>query len=535
MAYFSLHAYDADLWIPEFKGLNQADVLMNPDVRMAAEEENLETPNGVLQPMAACPLSIGEFDSRVETLAGFHRRWYQGDGRKDWYICCANGKFYQRQAGTQVPWAEIPLPSDVGERFSKSVWSWVTYEIHPENSPDTVDVLLMSNDEDGMIMIIPPDRPTTWGDLKEYTWQYVLSMTWLEVNSPAWHIIHVDTANYKFGVIERYGERIWGGSVAGFPDKLVYSAPYDPTDWEANAEIPEDGAGDIDQPSWDGDKFYALRRFGDHLLAFKKHRVWRVVGLSPGEYTFQEQFGGGTELFNTIAVDNERVFMCTADGMNIYDGMSTSPFGRKNVEQIWRRVNRSALDQACSALFKNRYYLAFPVDGSATNNALLIYNFDENSILFYSDTHIEALMPTDDELFATSSILPGRILMIRYDSWNEGASSGKATKWISPWMDFGYKRIQKGGFDLYFLPEVQEEEVTLKISVQTEKKKKTKNYTVRPLTEKQLNANKEHRQKRLHFGGAGRKFRLLIETDEGVTAPWRLIGGIQMVVETDPD
>lgn len=535
MAYFSLHAYDADVWIQNFRGLNQSDVGLNPDIRFAAEAENMETPNGVLQPMAACPLSVGEFDSRVETLASFHRRWYAGSGGKDWYICCAGGKFYQRQAGTDIPWASIDLPSEVGEAFNSSVWSWVTYEINPENSEDTIDVLLLSNAQDGMIMIIPPDRPTTWGDLREFTWSYVADMTWLEASSPAWHIIRVATAGKKFGVIERYGERIWGGDIAGNPDMLMYSAPYDPTDWDANTEIPEDGAGDIQQPSWDGDKFYALRRFGDHLLAFKKNRIWRVVGLNPGEYVFQEQFGGGTQFFNTIAVNNERVLMLADDGMNVYDGMSTSPFWRKNTEALWKRVNRKTLDQACGALFKNRYYLAFPVDGSEVNNALLVYNFDEGTVLYYSDTHVEALMPTDDELFATSSTLPGRILTIRYDSWNEGAGSGKATKWVSPWMDFGYKRIQKGGFDLYFIPEVQTEAVELKISIQTEKKVKVKRYTVNPLTEEQIGKGKQHRGKRLHFGGTGRKFRILIESEEGVTAPWRLIGGLQIVVETDPD
>jgi hypothetical protein len=102
-------------------------------------------------------------------------------------------------------------------------------------------------------------------------------------------------------------------------------------------------------------------------------------------------------------------------------------------------------------------------------------------------------------------------------------------------MDFGIKSLQKGGFELYMIPEVQNEAVELKISIQTEKKLKTKTYTIQPLTDDQREANKEHRGKRLHFGGTGRKFRIIIETDAGVTAPWRLIGGLQLIVETDPD
>jgi hypothetical protein len=198
-------------------------------------------------------------------------------------------------------------------------------------------------------------------------------------------------------------------------------------------------------------------------------------------------------------------------------------------------VNKDALDQMCGALFQNRYYLAFPTGDSTVNNAMLVYNLTEGTILYYTGFHVESLLPTDDELFFTSSTLPGKMLRLKYDSWETGQASGAATKWVSQWIDFGYKRIQKGGFDLYFVPEVKDTAVQLKISVQTEKKMKTKTYTVQPLTSEQITANKSHKGKRLHFGGAGRKFRIIIETEAGVTVPWRLIGGIQLVVETDPD
>lgn len=563
MAQISMHAYDADVWIPAFKGLNQADILMNPDLRFAAEEENIETPNGVLQPQADCPLSIGSFTNRVETLAAFHRRWYGGAGDRNWYVCCSGGKFYQRQAGTKTDWFEIDLPLGISH-FNSSDWSWVTYEINPENSQDTVDVLLMSNAQDGMIMIIPPDRPSTWGDWASQKWTYMLSMEWMEVNTNHWHIVQVDTAGKKFGVIERYGERIWGGDIAGEPDMLMYSAPYDPTDWAADPDIPEDGAGDILQPSWDGDRFYALRKFGDHLLAFKKNRIWRVMGVSPGEYQFQEQFGNGTQYFRTIAVDNERVFMCCDDGLNIYDGMSTAQYAKGSVEQLWRNVNKKALESCCGVLYKNRYYLAFPLGDSTVNNALLIYNFDEGTVLYYKDIHIEALMPTEDALFATSSTAPGKIIQVNYDSWQTGKTCGKPVRWVTPWIDFGRKEVVKGGFELYFMPEVQNEKVTLTISIQTEKKTKSKNYTVYPLnvtnkdptiwrfleTESYEAARlstwgdlagktdvitRLFKHKKLHFSGAGRRFRVIIEERLGVTAPWRILGGIQMVVETDPD
>lgn len=532
MAYFSLHAYDADVWVPGFLGLNQADIGLNPDVRFAAEAENVETPDGVLQPGADMTLLPGEFEGRIETLANFYRRWYTGSGSREWLIAAEAGKIYYRQAGSDTEWMDIELPTGV-DSFSNNVWSCVTYEI-TENGI-TVDVLLISNADDGMYMIVPPDRPANWADIKEHDWDWVKAKTWGELKSPRWVMRTVDTKGKKFGTIARYAERIWGGNVADNPDMLMYSAPYDPTDWEQNLSIPEDGAGDVMQPSWDGTSFTGLQAFGDQLIAFKQSRVWRIIGTDPGEYEFKEQYGGGSPYKNTIVSDTERIFMADNEGLSIYDGMSVTPYQRPKTEQLWRKINRSAMDQMVAAVFRQRLYLAFPEGDSTVNNALLVYNFETGTILYYSDIYIESLLATNEKLYATSSSTPGKLYEVEYDSWVSGKVRAKASRWISPWIDFGYKRIQKGGFDFYFIPEVQEEPVTLQISIQTEKKKKTKTYTIQPLTEEQKTAEKEHKGKRLHFGGAGRKFRFIIETEDGVTAPWRLIGGIQMVVETDPD
>ena len=539
MAQFTLHAYDADVWVEEFRGLNQAEENLNGDIRYASEAVNVETPKGVLQPHAGFEFLGGEpaaFDNvRIETIARFYRRWYDGDGDKEWLVCCAGGKFYYKQAHSHYPWFEIKLPTGV-TAFNSSVWSWVTYEENVEGVNHPVDILLLSNDQDGLIKISPPDRPSTWNDTKEFTWEDIEAGTWEEALSPKWAITRVAIpGNKKLGIIERHAERIWGGAIAGEPDMLMYSRPYDPLDWSiaGNAEEPEDGGGSIQQPSWDGDSFTALKTFGDQLLAFKKHKVWRVMGTNPGEYTFTEQYGGGAPYPFTVAVDVEKVLLADQDGLQIYDGMSVQPFGKDMFKEIWKTINLAALDQMCGALFKNRYYLAFPVNGSEVNNAFLILNQDDNTILYYDDVNIESLIPAETELYATSSTIPGKVLILKYDSWDTGVTSGEKTKWVSPWIDFGYKRIQKGGFDLYFVPEVKDQAVTLKISVQTEKKTKTKEYIVSPLTEEQRTAQKEHRGKRLHFGGSGRRFRFMIESDG--TAPWRLVGGLQLVVETDPD
>ena len=513
MAYYSMHAYDADVWIPQFSGLRQSDDIAS-DLRFAIEAENVETARGVLQPMAAPEMETFDDNKKIETIARFHRRWFDGTGSKDWVVVAAGGSIYYRQEDADE-WEAI----DSQTTFTNNVWSFVTYEINPAGSLNPVDVLLMSNADDGMIMIVPP-----------YT---------ADVSNPDWRIDLIDTRGDpstqtfeerpKFGVIERYAERIWGGSVAGEPDALYYSVPYEPDNWQQNNQIPEDGGGKIQQPSWDGDSFTALRAFGDQLIAFKKNHIWRVLGTDPGQYTFKEQYGGGGPHPNTIAVENERILMTERDGISTYDGLSVSAFNRPSIEDYWKRINRARMDQMCAALFKHRYYLAIPMDGSEINNALIVYNIEEGSFLLYTDIHIESLMATEEKLYATSSTIPGKIMTINYDSWETGASSGKRTMWKTAWIDFGRKSVAKGGYEIYFSPEVKGGPVTFRFSIETEKKTKSKMVTVQTTTFKA-------KQKRIRFGGTSRRFRLIIET---VSVPqntvWRLLGGIQMVVEIDPD
>lgn len=544
MSQVRLNAYDADVYVPSFLGLKQDDIDLNPDMRFAAEVENVETPNGVLQPRAASVVLGGHFDNRIETLLRFHRRYYSGTGSKDFLVAAAGGNLYQKQEGSG-DWEIITLPDGV-DAFQSNVWSWVTYEINIDGADFPVDVLVISNAYDGMYIVVPSDIGRTWGTLKELTWGQVKKHTWNWLRDPQWMILPVDTKGNKFGVIERHNERIWGGGIIGKEDYLYYSVAYDPMDWTAYPYPdpsdptkligePEDGAGEIMLPSWDGDKFTTLKRFGDHLIAFKQWKLWRIIGTNPGEYDISEQYGGGAPYPNTVVNNIERILIADKDGMSTYDGMSVSPYLRSMVEEVWKTVNRDAMDQMYAAMYKEKYYLALPVGDSMVNNALLIYDLREGTILYHKDIYIESLLATDERLYATSSSLPGRVLEIRFDSWEVGAASGAPVRWVSPWLDFGRKDIQKGGFELYFLPEVQDTAVTLKFSIQTEKKIKLKQYTVKPLTPEQIANNRGHRGKRLHFGGTGRRFRLIIETDEGVTAPWRLIGGLHVIAETDPD
>lgn len=497
----SIGAYSATSLIPSFRGLMQYGDGIGADPRYAVDAVNADTPGGVLQPLGL-PLRLegSDLDTPIETLAALHRRWYTDAADRQLLVAASQGKLYARRPA-DAAWTELAPPDGISA-YQSDEWSWVAYEINPEGSPAPVDVLLISNALDGMFMLRGDDLTVT------------------RVNAPK-----------KFGVIERYAERIWGGSINDDPDMLVYSAPFDPTNWEANAEIPEDGAGDVMQPSWDGDRFTALKSFGNQLIAFKRTRVWRILGTDPGEYTFREQYGGGAPYASTIAIDAERIFMLTDQGLAVYDGVTVNPFQQEYAKNVFARMNLSAMDRASACLYKGRYYCAIPLDGADYCNAVLVYNtLDGTWLLNDHVVCVSAFLPTETALYFTSPQSPNKVFIWNEDCWQNGDVQAAHLRWVSPWNDLGRKDITKGCFEVYFLPEVQKAPVTLKITVETEKSVRSRYYTAKP---EPYGSTGHTRQKKLRFNGNGRRFRLIIEAPAGPV--WRLASGVLMLSEIEAD
>lgn len=194
-------------------------------------------------------------------------------------------------------------------------------------------------------------------------------------------VTRIDTPQ-KFGVICRSNERIWGTDIDNEPDTMLYSKAMDPTDWTYyDPDTPEQNAGDLKQPSWDGDSFHSMAQFGSYLIAFKRNRVWRILGADPGEYTCTEQYGGGTEYPRTIAIAKTYVYMLSDRGILAYNGETVAPFNQEYCTKVWERMNKDALSEAYGCMFQDRYYLALPLDGSSVNNAVLIYNTLDGTFL----------------------------------------------------------------------------------------------------------------------------------------------------------
>ncbi len=470
-----------------FHGLYQDGDGVGLDPRYARVATNVETSGGVLASAARAVRLRAELARPIGTLMRLHRRWHAGEGPKDLLVAASGGRLYWMALDGQA-WSAIAMPLGI-DAYQSDAWSFLTYEINPEGSEAPVDVLLISNAKDGMYCLRGDD------------------MTVSAVPTPR-----------KFGVIARYAERIWGGAIEDDPDMLVYSAPYNPFDWSQNDAIPEDGAGDVQQPSWDGDGFTALTQFGAQLIAIKGRRVFRILGTDPGQYAFYEQFGGGTAYPDTVAVDGERIWMLGDDGVLRYDGLSVTPYGRAYAKGVFDRMNRQALDRARACMYKEKYYCALPLDGSPMNSAVLVFDTYVQSWLLREGDSVEAFLPTEDGLFFTSAEAPGRVFRWGEDAQKTGAVA--PAKWVGPWLDLGAKQAIKGGWTVSLAPDAPSP-AELLVTVRTEKKARTKALRVKP----------GGRTRKLVFGGGGKRWRLEIESYG--TVAWRISGGISVDVEVD--
>lgn len=563
--------YSTSFQISQFSGINQSGDGYNMNMQYAREMENVNIEGGSFRPMREGTQLAQTLDYPIGTLACLHRRF--GADTSTLLVAISNGAVYTKTLDGGDAWDEqftgltnndcdyvtyeISLYHDYdstrtyskGQRVYHNdanykclddnvTGNWDSAKWEELTGTDPVDILLFSNAADGMFCL--------YGDTLD--------------------VVPVETPK-RFGVLARYNERIWGAGIEGDPDMLVYSAPYDPFDWTQNNEIPEDGAGDIQQPSWDGDRFISLKQYGSDLLAIRRNAIWRIYGTNPGEFQMQKQYGGGSIAENTVCVNNQYAYMLGEYGLMRYDGNGCYPFQQEAIQQImrervrqpvtapeyidddykqysmgdvvsrlgtiykcivnhtsgewdesdWEEFDAVPIQRICAGMWNGIYCLALPLDGSARCNAILQYDPLHNTFALRTEVSVSSFLQVNERLIYTTDSFPGTV-------WELDDNRGylvKPVKWISGYQDLGLKSSIKSAFIAYLMVD-SEVPVELRLGLRTEKKLKQKIVRTKPgkLTRVQLNTH-------------GRIFRLEIQSY--ASAPYTISGGIKVDLELDPD
>lgn len=491
------------LWASNFKGLYQDGDGCAADMRYAVEGENFRCEGGMLRPALGGEAMPGRLDAPIGTLAALHRRYHTPAGEDAALLIAAAGHKMYARALNESGWTKIY------DGLTTDRLDFVSYEVNgyyqnaqgqripaheAEEHPDSahwidadapIDILLLTNAVDGMVMVYGDDR----------------TVIPVKIQPPG-------AEEVRFGVLARHAERIWGSGIAEDPDKLMYSAPFDPFNWAQNDDMPEDGAGDILQPSWDGDSFVALRPMGSQLLAVKKRRIWRIIGTDPSQYVMKEQYGGGAICENSLVIYGGYALMLGREGLIRYDSVSAEPFGNERIRSILQRVNWDAAHHACAGMWGEIYCLALPLDGSDRNNALLAYHTREGT--FTLTEGIEARCFLEYE---------GRLLYA--DGEGQAAEMGGgqalAMRWVSPWQDLNRTDCIKRRFTLRLQAD---QDAEMAVGIRTE----------RGLWKKTV-ALRAGRTRVLALQARGRRFRLEMNSEAG--QDFGLLAGVQIQCDLD--
>ena len=140
--------------------------------------------------------------------------------------------------------------------------------VRRESAQAPIDCLLFTNDTEGMYCI--------WSPLNDDN----------ELDIAFVHVGPNDADSLLCNCISRHYDRIWVAGIAEDPDKCMYSVVRDAFNWEQDNADPANGAGDIQQPTWDGDEIagdpggeiytrrtFSPRRYESKVLSSYAHPV----------------------------------------------------------------------------------------------------------------------------------------------------------------------------------------------------------------------------------------------------------------------
>lgn len=492
-------AYESQIAISQFEGVNQSGGDASVPLHFAFKAENMHTERGILERAGGYEAFMPPVGASIGTLARFYRRNHEPEEDREVYVAATMDGVYTWTEGSEA-WIKRYPEKGVPQ---KDTWAHVAYET--VRNGETVDVLLMTNNADGIVIL--------YGDTLEAS---KLSIKLGE-----------NGKELKFAVLERHSERIWGTGIEDEPDNLYYSRPYDLLNWEPDEDAPEMGGGMIQQPTWDGDHFVSLKRFGAYLMACKRKSLYIIRGTDPSTYSIEECYGNDAPAAaQTVAVDGTSMIYLSQNGIGIYDGNSAQLLAKNAIYETMSMRTTFSERTACACIARHVYYLALPIRTNIddthtnTNNAIIEYDMLRGTFMLRTGIAVKSFLATGGKVYFTSVDTPYQVYRMGGD--NGYNHSPIKAFWETGYFDLGGKNIIKSAFTVRFFAQ-GEIGTVLTITITTDKKEKVKTVS---LTE----SGKMHK---VRIPNRGRRFKMRIAS-EGVQK-WSITGGVQVQFSIDEE
>jgi hypothetical protein len=208
----------------------------------------------------------------------------------------------------------------------------------------------------------------------------------LAITPPSRQPDYVAMTNFYPRFLETYQNRLIMSGFSAMPSQVWFSDTTEPEGVaiDSNFEVRTN----------DGDYITGMKSYSTRLYIFKKHSFHALNGDSPTNFFLQEisaQYG----CFNNrcaVIYDDILIFL-DQKGVMMWNGASLSNISQK-IQPLIDRINYSvALNTACVEhdKLRNQILIAVPIDGSSTNNILLVYDYLVGAWTTYKGLSISAL------------------------------------------------------------------------------------------------------------------------------------------------
>jgi hypothetical protein len=267
----------------------------------------------------------------------------------------------------------------------------------------------------------------------------------------------------NLSIVAEHKNRMWGAGVPANPSRLHYSALQDATTWTTGS------SGEIDISPDDGDRITAIASHQDSLFVFKgphKGSIHRILGSSPtgfdpfrridfirgvGAVSQQTIFHYGDDL-GFVWSDATIRSLAATDQFGDFLGATLSlPINR---EYLCSVVNFSQLAQARAVADNAAGLILFslPIEGSTTNNVMLVLDFRFNPPRWarWTDFDNVSTLATVVDTQKSNIVVPwigttdGFVKRTNQPTKSIDGDSAINYHVISPYMNYGLAHIMKG-------------------------------------------------------------------------------------------
>lgn len=292
-------------------------------------------------------------------------------------------------------------------------------------------------------------------------------------------------------LVELHNERLFMAGNPNNPDRVYYSASFNPESWNAEME-----SGYIDLPSWDGGRIKEIKSLFGDLVVFKDYGLYRIYGTYPGEFGV-EKISSNVGCINreAVAFNGEICYFLNHQGLCAYNGMSARLLDNKRLKAIFDMVDFSRIDEARLYNYSGKLYMLLPM---AREDWIIEYDYEEGTIVRKKGFGVKQFFSDKEGMY----IVDGDGFVCQYDVGADFDGNAIECRWKSRDYDLGAKGEMKNVLSLDMSAKGSG---SIKVRVTTDRENFEKEF---PLTE-------SYSYYRLPIRARGRMFTVELENVNG--------------------